>query len=135
MSLSENGIMQRSARAGNMRPSGFKKSCLAITYVSNIRSFSKNVPRGSLTMTSTLPSGICSGVKSSIRDSSTIMIFSNPFALISFLAFSALLLASIAYTFDAPAYAAKRDRIPLPAPTSITTLPLKSVGLFRIASL
>jgi len=50
--------------------------------------------------------------------------FSNPFALISFLADSAIFEASTAKTFLAPAYAAKRLRIPEPQPASKTTLSL-----------
>lgn len=36
-------------------------------------------------------------------------------------------------TFFAPACAANRDRMPLPAPTSMTTLPAKSAGLLTMA--
>lgn len=127
--------MQKSALAGNILPSGLRNMSLAITQVSSIRSLSKNVPSGSLIKTSTLPSGIWSAVKSSIFDSKTVITLSQPFALINFLAFSALLLASTAYTFFAPAYAANKDSMPLPAPTSITILSLKSVWFNMIASL
>lgn len=47
-------------------------------------------------------------------------------------ALSAILLASTANTFLAPALAANRDRIPVPQPTSMTILSLKRDGLERM---
>jgi len=63
------------------------------------------------------------------------MIYEYPLASISFLALSAMFEASIAYTFLAPAYAAKRDNMPEPHPTSITILSWKSALLLRMAFL
>ena len=58
-----------------------------------------------------------------------------PFAATSERQTSAIEEASIAYTLAAPAFAAKNDRIPEPAPTSTTTLPSKSARFCWIASM
>ena len=47
-------------------------------------------------------------------------------------ALSAILLASTAKTRFAPARAASSESIPVPQPTSITTAPRKSVGVYRM---
>ena len=56
----------------------------------------------------------------------------NPFARTISLACSAMVDMSIPYTCFAPALEAKRDRIPVPQPTSSTTLPLTSWGSSRM---
>ena len=67
-----------------------------------------------------------SRVTSSTRLLSTVTTSCSPLPAASFSALNAIPLASTAYTCDAPALAAKKERMPVPAPTSSTRLPLKS---------
>lgn len=60
------------------------------------------------------------------------MMFSRPFALTIFSAFSAISLASTANTRLAPPRAAKRDSIPVPHPTSRTTASRNKEGFVKM---
>jgi hypothetical protein len=66
------------------------------------------------------------------REGTDVMTSSSSFALTIARAFSAIGAASTAYTLRAPARAAKRDRMPVPQPTSRTTAPRKTAGLRRM---
>jgi len=57
----------------------------------------------------------------------------NPLCSTSVRACLAMSVASTAYTFLAPAWAAKMARIPDPVPTSSTTFPSKHLRLFTHA--
>ena len=95
-----------------------------------MRSFTSSVPIGSDTSTSTF-SGSSS---SSILPCSTLMRAARPgLDAASCAAKQAMPDASTAYTTRAPACAAKRERMPLPQPTSITALPAKSAAFSTIA--
>lgn len=59
----------------------------------------------------------------------TSIVRSNPLALTLRIALNATLLASTAYTLRAPACAANIERMPVPHPTSRTTLPSKRAAL------
>jgi hypothetical protein len=65
-------------------------------------------------------------VTSSIRAVMTSMTSSNPFSFTSLLVCLVIPEASTAYTFRAPARAANMLKIPVPHPTSSTTLPFNA---------
>ena len=58
-----------------------------------------------------------------------VIISSNPFVLTMSIAFSAISLACTAITRFAPDLAAKRDKMPVPQPSSSTIASLKRIGL------
>ena len=91
----------------------------ASTTLGSMLSKSSAYPIHSLMMTSTF-SGRST---SSIFPLMTSIRCSNPFSLTSRLACRVTLDASTAYTFFAPHLAANMDRMPVPHPTSRTTLP------------
>ena len=92
-------------------------------YDSSILSFTRAMPSGSEMSTSTRSSSSTS----STRLFMTVTMPDRPFPAASFSARPAIPDASTAYTRLAPAFAAKKDRIPVPAPTSTTVLPSKSI--------
>ena len=66
------------------------------------------------------------------RKAAHVIISSSPFARTMFSAFSAISLASTAYTFRAPDFAANKESMPVPHPTSSTVASLNKSGFFRI---
>jgi len=73
-------------------------------------------------------------VKSSILALTTWIVSSNLFALIICLAWLAMSENSTAYTYFAPALAQNIDKMPVPHPTSMTTLSLNKCAFLRIES-
>mmetsp|Transcript_16057 Transcript_16057/g.60734 ORF Transcript_16057/g.60734 Transcript_16057/m.60734 type:complete len:276 (+) Transcript_16057:291-1118(+) len=125
MAWSEKGEKNIVPVVGNILPAGLRNRSRAAMKLSSMRSCTSRKPIGSEMITS----AFSGSSTSSTFPLMTSTLSASPLASISFRAWDATPDASMAYTLRAPALAAKKARIPLPVPTSTTTLPRKSAGL------
>mmetsp|Transcript_20063 Transcript_20063/g.49973 ORF Transcript_20063/g.49973 Transcript_20063/m.49973 type:complete len:219 (-) Transcript_20063:747-1403(-) len=121
------------ATLGSTSPPGFMNLSRASTTEGSMDSNSSAYPIHSDTTTST-GSVISSYPMSSMRPRITSMTSSKPLALMRRRVCRVMPLASTAYTLRAPARAANMDRMPVPHPTSSTTLPLRSAACASMAA-